>query len=145
MKKNLLLVTALLLTMSMSMSAQNNNRQNGDNNRRGQQMVRTTPEERAELMTKQLDLTADQKAKVLVLLKKQDKERMEQMEKFREQFTAGTQMTDAQREEMRASRLKEVEKQNADLEKIIGKEKLAKWIELQPTRPNFNPRGGRNQ
>ena len=82
MKKNLLLVTALLLTMSMSMSAQNNNRQNGDNNRRGEQMVRTTPEERAELMTKQLDLTADQKAKVLVLLKKQDKERMEQMEKF---------------------------------------------------------------
>ncbi|HUH73258.1 MAG TPA: hypothetical protein VLZ75_02510, partial [Chitinophagales bacterium] len=92
MKKNLLLVTALLLTMSMSMSAQNNNRQNGDNSRRGEQMVRTTPEERAELMTKQLDLTADQKAKVLVLLKKQDKERMEQMEKFREQFTAGTQM-----------------------------------------------------
>ena len=141
MKKNLLLVTALLLTMSMSMSAQNNNRQNGDNNRRGEQMVRTTPEERAELMTKQLDLTADQKAKVLVLLKKQDKERMEQMEKFREQFTAGTQMTDAQREEMRASRLKEVEKQNADLEKIIGKEKVAKWNESRRTTRESNRAG----
>ena len=140
MKKYLFLVTALLITMSMSLSAQNNNRQNG-NNRRSTQMVRLTPQERVDLMAKELDLTAEQKAKVLALFEKQDKERLEQIEKQREQRNTGVQNSEARREEMRASRLKEVEKQNADLEKIIGKEKVAKWNESRRTTRESNRAG----
>ncbi len=142
MKKYLFLVTALLLTMSMSLSAQNNNRQN-DSQRNGQ-MVRTTPQERVDLMAKELNLTADQKTKVLALIEKQDKERLEQIEKQREQRNTGVQNSEARREEMRASRLKEVEKQNADLEKIIGKEKVAKWNELRAKAREANRAGRRN-
>ncbi|HKM44205.1 MAG TPA: hypothetical protein VJY12_01955 [Dysgonamonadaceae bacterium] len=140
MKKYLFLVTALLITMTMSMSAQNNNRQNG-NNRRSTQMVRLTPQERVDLMAKELDLTAEQKTKVLALIEKQDKERLEQIEKQREQRNTGVQNSEARREEMRASRLKEVEKQNADLEKIIGKEKVAKWNESRRTTRESNRAG----
>ena len=142
MKKYLFLVTALLLTMSMSLSAQNNNRQN--DSRRNGQMVRTTPQERVDLMAKELNLTADQKTKVLALIEKQDKERLEQIEKQREQRNTGVQNSEARREEMRASRLKEVEKQNADLEKIIGKEKVAKWNELRAKAREANRAGRRN-
>lgn len=139
MKKYLFLVTALLLTMSMSLSAQNNNRQN--DSRRNGQMVRTTPQERVDLMAKELNLTADQKTKVLALIEKQDKERLEQIEKQREQRNTGVQNSEARREEMRALRLKEVEKQNADLEKIIGKEKVAKWNESRRTTRESNRAG----
>ncbi len=139
MKKYLFLVTALLITMSMSLSAQNNNRQN--DSRRNGQMVRTTPQERVDLMAKELDLTAEQKTKVLALIEKQDKERLEQIEKQREQRNTGVQNSEARREEMRASRLKEVEKQNADLEKIIGKEKVAKWNESRRTTRESNRAG----
>ena len=142
MKKYLFLVTALLITMSMSLSAQNNNRQN--DSRRNGQMVRTTPQERVDLMAKELNLTADQKTKVLALIEKQDKERLEQIEKQREQRNTGVQNSEARREEMRALRLKEVEKQNADLEKIIGKEKVAKWNELRAKAREANRAGRRN-
>ena len=147
MKKYLFLVTALLITMSMSLSAQNNNRQNSNrqnDNRRSGQMVRTTPKERVDLMAKELNLTADQKTKVLALIEKQDKERLEQIEKQREQRNTGVQNSEARREEMRALRLKEVEKQNADLEKIIGKEKVAKWNELRAKAREANRAGRRN-
>lgn len=137
MKKLLFLVSALLITMTMSLSAQNNTQ-------RGPGMVRSTPKERVALMTKELTLTADQQAKVLVLLEKQDKDRAEQMEKFRAEGNTGGQMSEERREEMRASRLKETEKLNADLGKIIGKEKVEKWNELQAKAREANQGGRRN-
>ncbi len=136
MKKYLFLVTALLITMSMSLSAQNNNRRNSDN-RRSKQMVRMTPQERTDLMVKELSLTADQKAKVLALTEKQEKQRLEQVAANRSQKST------VNREEMRASRLKQMEEQNAELEKIIGKEKVQKWNELRKNVRDTN-RAGRN-
>ena len=149
MKKYLFLVTALLLTMSMSMSAQNNNRRNdtrrgGVNNRRSEQMMRMTPQERADLMAKELDLTAEQKDQVKALAEKQEKERLEQVKEQRSQRDLGRQNQVARRDEMRAQRLKAVEEHNAELEKIIGKEKVEKWNELRKDVRDTNRAGRRN-
>ena len=86
MKKYLFLVATLLLTASMTMSAQNyngrrggNNRQTGMENRRSKQMMRMTPQERVSLMTKELDLTAKEAADVLAMCEKQEAERQAQV------------------------------------------------------------------
>ena len=143
MKKYLFLVATLLLTLSMSVSAQNNNRRN-DYNRRTDRIMNMSPKERADLMTKELDLTAEQTAQVQALFKKQDAERTVQVEEHRSGRGMRNLNRDARREEMRALRLKEVEQHNVELEKIIGKEKLDKWNELrQDTRDN-NRAGRRN-
>ena len=144
MKKYLFLVTAFLLTMSMSMSAQNyNNRRNIDN-RRSERIVRLTPQERADLMAKELELTAEQKEKVLALTEKQEKNRLEQVKEQRSQRDLGRQNRDASRDEMRASRQKQVEEHYAELEKIIGKEKVEKWNELRKDVRDSNRAGRRD-
>ncbi|NLZ94811.1 MAG: hypothetical protein GX921_03165 [Bacteroidales bacterium] len=142
MKKYLFLVATLLLTLSMSVSAQNNNRRN-DNNRRTDRIV-MTPKERADLMAKELDLTAKQTEQVQTLCEKQDAERSAQIEKQRSERRTGDSNREKRREEMRALRLKEVEKQNAELEKIIGKEKLDKWNKLRQEVRETNRAGRRN-
>ena len=144
MKKYLFLVTAFLLTMSMSMSAQNyNNRRNIDN-RRSERIVKMTPQERADLMAKELELTAEQKEKVLALTEKQEKNRLEQVKEQRSQRDLGRQNRDASRDEMRASRQKQVEEHYAELEKIIGKEKVEKWNELRKDVRDSNRAGRRD-
>ena len=142
MKKHLFLAVALLVTMSMSMSAQNNTNRNA-NNKRTEQVAKVSPKERADMMATKLDLTADQTAKVQALMEKQDAERATQVAEHRKQGNVGTQDRDKRREEMRASRLKEVEQHNAELEKIIGKEKVAKWNEMRKDMRTTN-RAGRN-
>ena len=149
MKKYLFLVATLLLTMSMSVSAQNNNRRNTDNkrnvdNRRSEQVMKMSPKERADMMATKLDLSAEQTAKVQALIEKQDAERLEQVEQHRKQRDTGNVNRDASREEMRKARLKEVEQHNADLEKIIGKEKVEKWNELRKDVRDSN-RAGRSE
>ena len=137
MKKYLFLATAFLLTMSMSLSAQNlNNRRGGNNrgnmnNRRSEQFNRMTPQQRADLMAKELNLTADETAKVKAQIEKQDAERTKQVEEHRAKRGTGTMNRDAQREEFRAMREKQMKEHQAELEKIIGKEKTDKWIELR--------------
>ena len=143
MKKYLFLVATLLLTMSMSVSAQNNNRRNTDN-RRSERIMKMTPKERADLMAKELDLTAEQTAQVQTLCEKQDAERLEQVAAQRSQRGTGTQNRDARREEFRAMREKEMQAQNEELEKIIGKEKADKWNELRQDVRDTNRAGRRN-
>ena len=127
----------------MSVSAQNNNRRN-DNNRRTDRIMNMSPKERATLMAKELDLTAEQTAKVQELCEKQDAERLEQVKKQRSERGTGNVNREARREEMRTARLKEVEKQNAELEKIIGKEKVEKWNKLRQEVRETNRTGRRN-
>ena len=143
MKKYLFLVATLLLTVSMSVSAQNNNKRNSDN-KRSEQTMKMTPKARAEMKTTKLDLTAEQSAQVLALMEKQDAKRLEQVAEHRKQRDSANLNRDAQREEMRTARLKEVEELNADLEKIIGKEKVAKWNELRKDVRDNNRSGRRN-
>ena len=135
MKKYLFLLATLLLTVSMSVSAQRNQRNTGNrgnmNNRRSEQMMRMTPQERVTLMTKELNLTTKEAADVLALCKKQEAERNKQIEENRAQRNLTRQANVARREEMREKRLKEVEKQTAELEKIIGKERVQKWNDLR--------------
>ena len=143
MKKYLFLVATLLLTLSITVSAQNNNRRN-DNNRRTDRIMNMSPKERADLMAKELDLTVEQTAQVEALCEKQDAERLVQVEEHRSGRGTGSSNRDARREEMRVLRLKEVERHNAELEKIIGKEKLDKWNELRQDVRDTNIEGIRN-
>ena len=135
MKKYLFLLATLLLTVSMSVSAQRNQRNTDNrgnmNNRRSEQMMRMTPQERVTLMTKELNLTTKEAAEVLALCEKQEAERKKQIEENRSQRNLSRQANVARREEMREKRLKEVEKQTAELEKIIGKERVQKWNDLR--------------
>lgn len=142
MKKHLFLAVALLVTMSMSMPAQNNTNRNAKN-KRTEQVTKMSPKERADIMATKLDLTADQKAQVQALMEKQDTERVKQVEEQRKQRDIGSQDRDKRREEMRASRMKEIEQYNAELEKIIGKEKVAKWNELRKDMRTTNRAGRR--
>ena len=142
MKKYLFLVATLLLTVNMTMSAQNNKR-NADN-RRSNQVVTMTPQERVALMTKELDLTAEQAAQVLTLTEKQDAERLAQIEKQRAERGAGIENRDARREEFRVAREKQMKEQYDELVKIIGKEKADKWNELREKARTDNRAGRRN-
>jgi predicted RND superfamily exporter protein len=117
MKQRMYVMLVALLVMSMSAFAQ---QQRGERNERQQSI---TPEARAEQMKKDLDLTADQKAKVKVLFETQQKE----MEKLRTE----AQGDQANRREQ-ATQLRE--KWDKELEKIIGKEKMAKHKALQAER-----------
>lgn len=132
MKKYLFLVATLLLTMSLSVSAQRNqrnagNRGNNMNNRRSEQMMRMTPQERVALMTKELNLTTKEAADVLALCEKQEAERMEQVTEQRSQRNYDRQNRDARRDEMREMRDDRMEEHYAELEKIIGKERVQQW------------------
>ena len=144
MKKYLFLVATLMLTVSMSVSSQNNNRRQNIDNRRSGRIMNSTPKERADLMAKELDLTAEQTTQVLALIEKQDAERLEQVKKHRDQRGTGAQNRDVSREEFRKMREKEMEAQNADLAKIIGKEKANKWNELRKEVRESNRAGRRN-
>ncbi len=145
MKKYLFLVATLLLTLSMSVSAQRyNNRRNVDNrsnNRRSEQIMRMTPQERVALMTKELNLTSKEAADVLALCEKQEAERIAQVTEQRSQHAMGVQNRDARRQEMREMRDDQVEKHFAELEKIIGKERVEKWNTLRQDIRNNNRAG----
>ena len=65
-------------------------------------------------------------------MEKQDAKRTEQIAKFREQCNQKA----VNREEMRSLREKEMKENQAELEKIIGKEKAEKWNSLRQNRQN---------
>lgn len=148
MKKHLFLVATLLLTLSMSVSAQNyNNRRNTGNRRnnmnynRSEQMMRMTPQERVDLMTKELNLTTKEASEVLALCEKHEAERIEEVNKHRSERGTGYANRDARRDEFREMRAEQMEKQFAELEKIIGKERAEKWSELRQDVRNSNREG----
>ena len=148
MKKYLFLVATLLLILSMSVSAQNyNNRRNTGNRRnnmnysRSEQMMRMTPQERVDLMTKELNLTTKEASEVLALCEKHEAERIEEVNKHRSERGTGYANRDARRDEFREMRAEQMEKQFAELEKIIGKERAEKWNELRQDVRDSNREG----
>lgn len=96
--------------------------------------VRWTPENRAEYMAKELDLNADEKAKVTALFEQQDKERAEQVAENRAKRDELRNTRDARRKEMQDLRTQAVAENDAQLEQIIGKEKLEQWKEIRSKR-----------
>ena len=146
MKKYLFLVATLLLTVTMSVSAQRNsgNRRNNINNRRSEQVIRMTPQEKANLITKELDLTAKESAEVLGMYEKQDKERIADVNEQRSERGMGAENRDVRREEFRTARDAQMKQQFEELVKIIGKEKAEKWNELRKDVRFDNRTGRRN-
>ena len=151
MKKYLFLTATLLLTLSMSVSAQNyNNRRNTGNRRnntnynRSEQMMRMTPQERVDLMTKELNLTTKEASEVLALCEKHEAERIEEVNKHRSERGTGYANRDARRDEFREMRADQMKKQQAEHEKIIGKENLDKWNRMRQDVRDTNRTGRRN-
>ncbi len=146
MKKYLFLVATLLLTVTMSVSAQRNsgNRRNNINNRRSEQVIRMTPQEKANLITKELDLTAKESAEVLGMYERQEKERIADVNEQRSERGMGAENRDARREEFRKARDAQMKQQFEELVKIIGKEKAEKWNELRKDVRFDNRTGRRN-
>lgn len=115
MKKYLMLTLALIFSMQMLVTAQN---------QRNVQRVQQTPKERAERMAKQLELTPEQQTQVEALFVKQDAERT----KWRDEMRANNQAAGVDREKMRAQFDERRKAENEALEKIIGKEKMEKYL-----------------
>lgn len=125
MKKILVMTLVALFSLTFAaVEAQNNDEGKQAPPQRG---MRVTAKERAEQMAKQLDLTAEQKTKVQALLEKQDAKRKEQMAQQREDQEKAKQDREKSREEMKALREKEIAQNDAELEAIIGKEKVEQW------------------
>ena len=144
MKKYLFLVATLLLTVSMTMSAQKrdaNNRRSGMDNRRSEYIMRMTPQERVSLMTKELDLTAKEAADVLAMCEKQEAERVAQVAENRSKRGTGKANRDDRREEFREMRAEKMKQNQEELAKIIGKERADKWYELRQDVRNDNRAG----
>ena len=143
MKKYAMLMLAAMLTIGLSVSAQDGKkRQRGGDNNRPRQEMKMTAKERADFMSKQLELTADQTVKVQTLMEKHDAKRTEQIAKFREEREKSAANRDKNREEMRSLREKEIKEFQAELESVIGKEKAEKWNSLRQNRMG-SKRGGK--
>lgn len=144
MKKYATLMVAAMLMIGLSVSAQDGKkRQRGDNNNRSRLEMRMSAKERADWMNKQLELTADETAKVQALFEKQDAKRSEQMAKMREEREKSNTDRAKAREEMRSLREKEMKANQAELEAIIGKEKMEKLNTLRKSRQDSNRQGRR--
>ncbi len=141
MKKNGLITLMALITLSFTVSAQNRGNRGGEFQRNDGKM-RWSATERAENMAKQLELTETEKAKVIALFEKQDEERNKKVEEQRSQREALRNDREARRAEMLKLREKAVAENDAELEKVIGKEKLEQWkeyrTELQKKRRDIN-------
>lgn len=127
MKQRFGILLIAFLTLSFSGIAQQQERGNRQD---------WSPAARAERMAKDLELTADQKVKVQALFEKQQAE----MVKLREEGQATTDR-EARRQQMTELR----KKWDADLEKIIGAEKMAKHKAMQEERTRNRQRQNNNQ
>lgn len=137
MKKIGILALIALFTMSFSVFSQpqqpNLNDQRGErpNAPRG---VAVSAQQRAENLTKQLNLTDAQKEKLVAYYENQNKaweKRRAEWSKQRDQMNQDREKT---REEFRAEREKEMAVQDAELEKILGKEKMAEYKQIRQER-----------
>jgi Spy/CpxP family protein refolding chaperone len=139
MKKYAMLALIAFFTVSLSVSAQDNNRRNAQNSNREPSEMRVTAKERAENMAKQLELTAAQKTQVQTLFEKQDAQRAEQFG----QRNSQRQQAQRNQEEMRELRERVLAENDAELEKIIGKEKLEQWQKYRAANSNNRMRNTR--
>lgn len=154
-------ILALLALFTLSFSVFSQPQQPNRNGQRGERQgtprgMNISAEQRAENLTKQLNLNDVQKNQLVELYQKQDKIREEnraEREKQRDQMMKEQTKT---REEYRAEREKALALQDAELEKIIGNDKMAglkkfrqqridKMNENRRQRPEMGRRGGNNQ
>ena len=144
MKKLFLMMFAVMLTVSFTMTAQERQgRRNFNNDNRQRQEVRMDAKERAEWMAKELNLTDAQKEQVKALFEEQDAKRTADVSKMREQRNQEITDRDKAHEEMRAMREQEMKENQENLEKIIGKENMEKLDNIRKERMSKNRQGRR--
>jgi len=127
MKKNLILMVGALFLISVASHAQNqknvSDKEGTKKEMRQNAPQRMSAENRAEYWAKELNLTNEEKGKITELFKKQDETRMQQradMQKSREERQA---FMESQRKA-----------NDAEMEKIIGKEKFQKYDSISSER-----------
>lgn len=119
MKRSILVVMMALVAFSLQIQAQEPQQPRGERGNRQQ----WSPEQRAEQVAKDLELTADQQKQLKELFVKQQDE----MAKMREQAQGDPA---SRREKFMELR----KKWDTDMEKIVGPEKMVKWKALQEER-----------
>lgn len=125
MKKLAIYLMAAMLAINLTVSAQDNNENRMNDNRHGHPRgMQMSAQQRAEKLSKQLNLTAEQTQKLQALYEKQDAKRTQQLEEFGKHRKEMQQKQTKKRDELRAQREKEMKEQDAELEAIIGKEKM---------------------
>jgi Spy/CpxP family protein refolding chaperone len=127
MEKSLILMVGALFLISVAGQAQNqknvSDKEGTKKEMRQNAPQRMSAESRAEYWAKELNLTNEEKAKITELFKKQDEARMQQradMQKSREERQA---FMESQRKA-----------NDAEMEKIIGKEKFQKYDSIRTAR-----------
>ena len=147
MKKTTLLTMILFFAISFTLTAQNRGGNRSRQNAQAEQ--RWTAKNRAENIAKQLNLDEAQKAKIEALFEKQDAKRAEQLKLQREKRDRALEDRETRREAMRELREQALAENDAELEKIIGKEKMEQWKtyreDYQKRMRDGNRRAGRNQ
>lgn len=137
-----------IFTLSFTIKGQDNTRGRSDRRSAPQTENRWTAKNRAEAMGKELELTAEQVAKVQALFEKQDAERTKEVAAQRSRRDQSVGDRDARRKAMDASREKTMAENDKALEKIIGKEKLEQWKKIREERQkalrDANRQGRRN-
>lgn len=122
MKKLGLLILTGIFAFSFSINAQNANR--GERQNRSNAGMNVTAKERASRMATELNLPDEQKEKVAVFLEKQDSLRAKRRAEFQRNQQGNREAAQADRDKIRAEMEKERIAQDAELESIIGKEKM---------------------
>lgn len=126
MKKTLIVMLCALFTMSLTTYAQKGEQRSKQETKKEIRQAspkRLTAEERANYWAKELNLSDEEKAKVTELFKKEDENRA----KYRQEMQKN-------REEMRAQMQNDRKANDAELEKIIGKEKFQKYDSIRSER-----------
>lgn len=124
MKKYVMLALVAIFTMSFAVNAQ-------DRPQRGEgQRVQLTAKERAEHLAKQLELSDAQKAKIEALYEKQDKKREEMRAENQKLKEKKDQLVEDRKAKFEAQRKAD----DAELETIIGKEKMEKLQKIRAER-----------
>lgn len=126
MKKLSFMLLAVMFILSSTISAQISN-DTAQDLMRPRYENRWTAKNRAQIMAEQLKLTDEEKAQVEALFEKQDKERAAQVDEQRAKREGLRKEREVRRSEMQELREKAVSANDAELEKIIGKEKLDQW------------------
>ena len=162
MKKYAMMALIAFFTASFALSAQDNNRRGGQDGNRGQQremrqnnqheqretrqranaqtrpatQERATAQQRAANMTRRLELTSEQQTQVQALFERQD----EQIRQIRQQ---NQQAQRQNQEEMRTIRQQTLAQHDAELEKIIGTEKMEQFrrMRAEPNSRRANQEG----
>lgn len=145
MKKVALILFVGIFILCSNIFAQNNNDSTKRVERRQRVENRWTPEKRAEIMAEQLKLSETEKAQVKALLEKNEKERLAQVIEQRAKRENLKKERDARRAEMQELREQAIKANEAELEKIIGKEKVDQWKKYRDENRTFRRESGRRR